>query len=303
MESDLRTTKTTRACRRFRWVAPRSYPIHAASGVGHGQGFAGNSHRHVPDGWLPAVKFLVEELGADVNARDYKGFNSVHHAAARGDNELIRYLVSKGAGCDHRQPQRSDDGRHGEWPRAARPALIRRRLRCSRAWALRTIITASAAEHQHVRHTLGPAFATKLRPTLAIALGWCIAVAPVAGAAGLALRVGTLIDGLGGPPISPAFILIEGERIVAVGAEVEIPADRDAGIIPHGDNAKQFRDLVAWGMEPMGRDPVGDAARGRSCRLGRIGSARSRSESSPTSLPSRAIRSPTSPSSSACTSS
>ena len=76
---------------------PAVYPIHAASGVGHGQGFAGNSHRHVPDGWLPAVKFLVEELGADVNARDYKGYNSVHHAAARGDNELIRYLVSKGA--------------------------------------------------------------------------------------------------------------------------------------------------------------------------------------------------------------
>ena len=76
---------------------PAVYPIHAASGVGHGQGFAGNSHRHVPDGWLPAVKFLVEELGADANARDYKGYNTVHHAAARGDNELIRYLVSKGA--------------------------------------------------------------------------------------------------------------------------------------------------------------------------------------------------------------
>ena len=76
---------------------PAVYPIHAASGVGHGQGFAGNSHRHVPDGWLPAVKFLVEELGAEVNVRDYKGYNSVHHAAARGDNDLIRYLVSKGA--------------------------------------------------------------------------------------------------------------------------------------------------------------------------------------------------------------
>ena len=47
---------------------PAVYPIHAASGVGHGQGFAGNSHRHVPDGWLPAVKFLVEELGADPTA-------------------------------------------------------------------------------------------------------------------------------------------------------------------------------------------------------------------------------------------
>jgi ankyrin repeat protein len=76
---------------------PAVYPIHAASGVGYGQGFAPNSHRHVPDGWIPAVKFLVEELGADVNARDHKGYTPVHHAAARGDDELIRYLVSKGA--------------------------------------------------------------------------------------------------------------------------------------------------------------------------------------------------------------
>jgi len=72
-------------------------PIHAASGVGYGQGFAANDHRHVPNGWLPAVKFLVEELGADVNARDYNGYTPLHHAAARGDNEMIRYLVSKGA--------------------------------------------------------------------------------------------------------------------------------------------------------------------------------------------------------------
>jgi ankyrin repeat protein len=43
------------------------------------------------------VKFLVEELGADVNARDHNGYSPLHHAAARGDNELIRYLVSKGA--------------------------------------------------------------------------------------------------------------------------------------------------------------------------------------------------------------
>jgi uncharacterized protein len=75
---------------------PGVYPIHAASGVGYGEGYAGNAHRHVPDGWLPAVKYLVEELGADVNARDHNGYNAIHHAAARGDNELIEYLVSKG---------------------------------------------------------------------------------------------------------------------------------------------------------------------------------------------------------------
>ena len=76
---------------------PAVYPIHAAAGVGYGQGFAGNAHRHVPDAWIPAVRYLVEELGADVNARDKDGYSPVHHAAARGDNELILYLVEQGA--------------------------------------------------------------------------------------------------------------------------------------------------------------------------------------------------------------
>jgi uncharacterized protein len=79
------------------WHGPAVAPIHAASGVGYGLGFAGNTHRHVPDGWVPAVKFLVEELGADVNARDHNGYTPVHHAASRGDVDLIKYLVSKGA--------------------------------------------------------------------------------------------------------------------------------------------------------------------------------------------------------------
>ena len=63
--------------------------IVAAAGVGYGQGFAANDHHHAPDGWLPAVKFLVEELHADVNARDPGGFTALHFAAARGDNEMI----------------------------------------------------------------------------------------------------------------------------------------------------------------------------------------------------------------------
>jgi ankyrin repeat protein len=76
---------------------PGVFPIHAASGVGYGEGYAANAHRHAPDGWLPSVKYLIEELGADVNARDHNGFTPLHHAASRGDNELILYLMSKGA--------------------------------------------------------------------------------------------------------------------------------------------------------------------------------------------------------------
>ena len=76
---------------------PGALPIHAATGLEYGEGFAGNAHRHAPDAWLLATKYLVEELGADVNARDNDGYTPLHHAAARGDNEVIKYLVSKGA--------------------------------------------------------------------------------------------------------------------------------------------------------------------------------------------------------------
>jgi uncharacterized protein len=76
---------------------PHVYPIHAATGHAYGTSFAGVSHRHAPDAWLPAVRYLVEELGADVNARDANGFSPLHWAASRGDNEVIRYLVGKGA--------------------------------------------------------------------------------------------------------------------------------------------------------------------------------------------------------------
>ena len=76
---------------------PGVWPLHAASGVGYGEGFESNAHRHVPDGWLPSVKHLIEEVGVDVNARDHDGYNVLHHAAARGDTELVRYLVEQGA--------------------------------------------------------------------------------------------------------------------------------------------------------------------------------------------------------------
>ena len=76
---------------------PGVTPLQAASGVGYGEGFAANSHRFAPNGMLAAVKYLVEELHADVNARDHEGHTALHHAASRGDVEMIQYLVSKGA--------------------------------------------------------------------------------------------------------------------------------------------------------------------------------------------------------------
>jgi len=76
---------------------PSITPLQAASGAGYGEGFGANSHRFAPTGMLAAVKYLVEELGADVNAADHEGKTALHHAASRGDNEMILYLVSKGA--------------------------------------------------------------------------------------------------------------------------------------------------------------------------------------------------------------
>ena len=76
---------------------PFIFPIHAAAGAGYGQQYAGNAHRYAPDNWLPAVRFLVEECGADVNTRDANGYTALHHAASRGDNELVSYLVENGA--------------------------------------------------------------------------------------------------------------------------------------------------------------------------------------------------------------
>jgi ankyrin repeat protein len=76
---------------------PGVYPLHAAAGAEYGEGFAGNAHRHAPESWLTAVKYLVEVIGADVNGRDDGGYTPLHHAAARGDVEVINYLVSKGA--------------------------------------------------------------------------------------------------------------------------------------------------------------------------------------------------------------
>jgi ankyrin repeat protein len=89
--------------------------LQAAAGVGYGEGFAANSHRFAPGGMLAAVKYLVEELGADVNAADHEGNTALHQAAARGDVEMIKYLVSRGANAKaiNREGQSTADMANG----------------------------------------------------------------------------------------------------------------------------------------------------------------------------------------------
>lgn len=90
--------------------------------IAAGAGFHGNNELTTPGGRLATVKYLVEELHADVNVADTAagdggddtmntlkpkafnlaagGFTALHAAAARGDNAMILYLVSKGARVD-----------------------------------------------------------------------------------------------------------------------------------------------------------------------------------------------------------
>jgi ankyrin repeat protein len=72
------------------------YPIHAAAGGGW-LGFVAVDMRQVPNNFFNAVKYLVEEHGADVSVPNSWGYTPLHYAAARGDNDLIEYLLSKGA--------------------------------------------------------------------------------------------------------------------------------------------------------------------------------------------------------------
>jgi ankyrin repeat protein len=102
--------------------------------IASGAGTHGNDDISAPPGRLAAVKLLVEELHADVNVTDNgatgpresqaqagqqqgqqqqgqqqqnqftgpaaSGYSALHNAASRGDNEMILYLVSKGAKVD-----------------------------------------------------------------------------------------------------------------------------------------------------------------------------------------------------------
>jgi ankyrin repeat protein len=59
----------------------------------------------VPDSRLPAARYLIEDLRADVNSKDDLGYTPLHGAALIGSNELIQYLVSKGADVKARANQ------------------------------------------------------------------------------------------------------------------------------------------------------------------------------------------------------
>ncbi len=114
------------------WIpegAFNAFPIHAAAGGGY-TGLGAFSIRNVPDAFIPAVRYLVEELGVDVNTLDSWGYTPMHYAASRGDNELIEYLVSQGGDVTviTRLGQSTADmargGRAGFFTRVAYPETV-----------------------------------------------------------------------------------------------------------------------------------------------------------------------------------
>jgi ankyrin repeat protein len=67
-------------------------PLMAAAGVG----WAAYWTQNAPYSRLDAVKFCLEH-GAAVDAHDAKGYAALDGAAFRGDNEMVSYLIAKGA--------------------------------------------------------------------------------------------------------------------------------------------------------------------------------------------------------------
>ncbi len=92
-------------------------PLHAAAGIG----WAANWTVNAPVPLVDAVKYCVE-LGNDVNAVDNRGYTPLHGAAYLGNNDMINFLVSKGAKVDRQEQGRRFTRRYGERPHALRPA-------------------------------------------------------------------------------------------------------------------------------------------------------------------------------------
>jgi ankyrin repeat protein len=108
---------------------PSAYPVHIAAGGGW-LGLGAFSVRSVPDQFMSVLRYLIDEHGADVDLRDSWGYTPLHYAASRGDNEMIRYLVTQGADVSAitRLGQSTADmargGRAGFFTRVAYPETV-----------------------------------------------------------------------------------------------------------------------------------------------------------------------------------
>jgi uncharacterized protein len=75
-------------------------PLMAAAGIGWAANWSVNASYPA----IEAVKYCIE-LGDDVNAADNRGYTALHGAAYLGNNEMVNYLVSRGAKADAKSKQ------------------------------------------------------------------------------------------------------------------------------------------------------------------------------------------------------
>ena len=86
------------------------------------------------------MKYCVE-LGNDVNAADNRGYTALHGAAYLGNNDMVNYLVSKGAKVDAKSKAGDTVADMANGPtRFGQPHP--ETWRCSKSWARRTRTTA-----------------------------------------------------------------------------------------------------------------------------------------------------------------
>ena len=94
-----------------------STALQVAAGMHHSYQGA----NQVPEARLAVVKYLVEQIGIDVNAADDKGYTPLHGASLIGQNDVIDYLISKGADVKLRASQISGSGDGGGEAKDAKP--------------------------------------------------------------------------------------------------------------------------------------------------------------------------------------
>ncbi|MBA3269128.1 MAG: ankyrin repeat domain-containing protein [Acidobacteria bacterium] len=87
-------------------------PLQVASGYG----FEPQVSNFAPRARLAAVKYLVEECGADVNAKDSQGYTPLHGAALTAEHDLILYLIAMGADVSARAKSPVGAEREGDKP-------------------------------------------------------------------------------------------------------------------------------------------------------------------------------------------
>jgi ankyrin repeat protein len=82
--------------------------------VASGYGFEYQGTNIKPDSRIAAVQYLVEERHADVNAKNDQKYTPLHGAAYIGNDELVKYLVSRGADVKARASARLGGTQGGE---------------------------------------------------------------------------------------------------------------------------------------------------------------------------------------------